>query len=643
MIRSAISRVWLPVVLFSFAPGAGAELPALIPREILFGNPEYIDPQISPDGTRLAYLRPDSADVLQVWVRTIGVQDDRAVTRDPERGIQMYGWIGAGRDLFYLQDTGGDENYHLLVTRLDSGETRDMTPILGIQANLLACEPQHPEALLVTMNRRDPSLFEPWRIDLETGALTLLAENPGNVLSWLADGDLAVRGCIRSLPDGGRELALRDGANASWRSEVTWGVEDDFELLGFSEDGRVLYAVASIGADTRGLQAIDPANGHMTVLASDPGADADQVLFHPAKNEPQAVSFDRLRPTWRVLDPAIVPLLDAAGRAGPGVLVSASRDLADRVCILGTISDTGGLRYHVWDRQTEGVELLFHAMPALQAYTLAPVRDFELGARDGLRLPCYLTLPVGVPAEKLPLVVHVHGGPWWRDFWGFEPEVQWLANRGYAVLQVNYRGSRGFGKSFLRAARKEFAGKMHADLIDAVNWAIAEGIADPARIGIMGASYGGYATLVGLSFTPEVFACGVDVVGPSNLATLVESFPPYWRPFLSARWYPLVGDPSVPEDRADMLARSPITRVDAIRAPLLVAQGANDPRVKQAESDAIVAALRERGIPVEYMVFPDEGHGFARPENRLAFSAAAEAFLAKHLGGRSEPASSREP
>ena len=396
----------------------------------------------------------------------------------------------------------------------------------------------------------------------------------------------------------------------------------------------------SIGVDTQGIYALDTATGKLTLLASDPGSDVETVVIDPRTYAIQAASFNRLRPAWKVLDPAIREDWDAISRTADGSMALVNRDLADRTWIVSYDTDVRGLEYYVYDRPSRKATFLFNASPALAAYTMAPMKAFEIRSRDGLSMPSYLTLPVGAPAKDLPMVLYVHGGPWARDAWGLVPDVQWLANRGYAVLQVNYRGSAGFGKSYVMAARKQFAGKMHDDLIDAVNWAVKEGIADPKRIGIMGGSYGGYATLVGLSFTPDVFACGVDVVGPSNLVTLVESFPPYWKPFLSARWYPIVGDPSNPEDRKDMLARSPITHVDRIKAPLFVAQGANDPRVKQAESDAIVAALRERGVTVEYMVFADEGHGFARPENQLKYATAAEAFLAKHLGGRFEPDSS---
>ncbi len=621
----------------ALASGAAAELPPLIPREVLFGNPERLLPAISPDGLRLAYLRPDSSDVLQVWVRTLDGDDDRPVTKDPQRGIELYGWTWDPLQLYYLQDNAGDENFHVYLTNVESGETRDLTPIAGVAAAVLALDPDHPREMVVTMNRRDPALFEPWRCDLETGALELLAENPGNVRTWLADTDLAIRGQTVGRSDGGGELRVRDAAGGEWRTIVSWAVEDDFQPLAFSRDGRSIHVKTTIGADTRGLYAIEIATGALTLIADDPGADAGDVLSDPRTYEVQAIVFDRLRPIWRVLDPSVQSDFDRLAQVAQGSLGFTSRDLADRYWVVSFDSDVGATKYFLWDRSAGAARHLFDAIPRLSGHVLAPVRALEIAARDGLSLPCYLTLPVGVPARGLPLVLSVHGGPWWRDYWGYDPNTQWLANRGYAVLQVNYRGSAGFGKSFLRAARREFAGKMHDDLIDALDWTIREGIVDPARVGIMGASYGGYATLVGLSFTPERFACGVDLVGPSNLVTLVESFPPYWKPFLSVRWYPLVGDPSDPRDRADMLARSPISRVDQIRAPLLVGQGANDPRVKQEESDRIVAALRERAIPVEYVVFPDEGHGLARPANRLVFWTAAEAFLAQHLGGRAQP------
>lgn len=636
--------VLLAAFALSILPrSAGGALPPLIPRTVLFGNPESFDPKISPDGTLLAFLKPDSNDVLQVWVRTVGREDDRQITRDPKRGIWEYTWAWNNQDLLYLQDQGGDENFHVYAAHLESAETRDLTPIQGVRAELIAVEPDRPDHILVALNRRNRELNEPWLIDLRSGALTLVAENPGNFGDWLADARLDVRGVLAMTPEGGGELKVRDRVKAPWRTLASWPQGEAFQPIGFSGDGRTVFVKAELGMETQGLFAIETATGKRTLLASDPGTDATETQVHPRSRVVEAVAFDRDRRRWRVLDTSVAKDFAALAKLETGDFDVINRDLADRTWLVQLQSDIAPDRYYAWDRRAQRATFLFSAQPTLERHRLAPIKPVDIRARDGLTLPSYLTLPVGVPAKHLPMVLLVHGGPWARDHWGFNPEVQWLANRGYAVLQVNYRGSVGFGKSFAQQARKQFAGKMHDDLVDAVGWAVEQGIADRKRIGISGGSYGGYATLVGLTFTPDLFACGVDLVGPSNLVTLVESFPPYWGPYLSRRWYPYVGNPKDPKDRADMEARSPLFKVDRIKAPLLIGQGANDPRVKQAESDQIVAALRKRGKEVEYMVFADEGHGFERPENRLKFGAAVEAFLARHLGGRAESGADAKP
>ena len=452
-----MTRCWLlaaATALALIAVGhAGAELPPLIPRDILFGNPERLNPQISPDGKYLAYLAPDEHNVLQVWVRTVGQQDDKQLTAAKKRGIPFYGWPYDGEHIGYAQDTDGDENWHQYIVNLKSGIVRDLTPFQGIQARFMAAEPHFPDQWLVALNLKDRRTHDVYRIDLKTGAVELDTENPGNVVRWTADRQFKVRAATATTPDGG----------------------------------------------------------------------------------------------------------------------------------------------------------------------------FDLGS---------LTTPVGIPAQAVPTVLLVHGGPWARDTWGYSSAVQWLANRGYAVLQVNFRGSTGYGKPFLNAGNREWAGNMHDDLIDGVNWMVQHGIADPKKVAIMGGSYGGYATLVGLTFTPAVFAAGVDLVGISNLVTWFKSIPPYWAP-LRAVWARRVGDPDKEEEF--LKSRSPLFFVDRIKAPLLIGQGANDVRVAQAESDQIVAALRQVNKPVEYVVYTDEGHGLARPENRLHFFAKAEAFLATYLGGRFEP------
>jgi dipeptidyl aminopeptidase/acylaminoacyl peptidase len=389
-----------------------------------------------------------------------------------------------------------------------------------------------------------------------------------------------------------------------------------------------MFISSSLGADTSELRLLRLDDASETTLASDACVDVDEVLVHPTKRTVQAVGFTRSRLEWTTLDPDIAGDFERIAAAHPGDFHLVSRDLADRTWIVLYVRDTAPAAYYTYDRASGETSFLFTTRPALEKAVLAPMVPVDIPSRDGLTLVSYLTLPVGAEPQGLPLVLNVHGGPWARDVWGYDPEAQWLANRGFACLQVNFRGSTGFGKRFLHAADREWGAKMHDDLLDAVSWAVGEGYADPKRVAIYGGSYGGYAALVGAAFTPDVFACAVDIVGPSSLRTLIASIPPYWEP-LRRMFTQRIGDPETEPDFLD--ERSPLTRADAIRCPLLIAQGANDPRVKQAESEQIVAALREHGTPVEYLLFEDEGHGFARPENRLRFYEAAERFLAQHL------------
>ncbi|MBM3494217.1 MAG: S9 family peptidase [Armatimonadetes bacterium] len=606
----------------------GFELPPPISREDIFGNPEKAMPQLSPDGARLAYIAPDEG-VLNVWVRTVGKEDDRPVTRDRRRGIRMYAWAFDNRRLLYLQDADGDENWHVWSVDLEGTAIRDLTPFLGTQASIVAAEPTRPDHMLVAINVRDARVHDVYEVTLSTGALHLVAENPGDVVGWLADSKMAVRGAMAAMPDGGFQLRTRSDDDDAWRAQVTWPADEEGQPHGFTRDGSGIYVSSSLGADTAELRLLDLADGSERTLASDPNVDVDDVVIHPTLRHVQAVGFTKHKLEWTVLDPEVEADFARLQGARPGDLHLVSRDLADRTWILLYVNDTSPAAYHVYDRNTGELRLLFTTRPALEKAVLASMRPVEILTRDGLTLVSYLTVPVGVEPRNLPLVLNVHGGPWARDVWGYDPEAQWLANRGFACLQVNFRGSTGFGKRFLHAGDRLGGAKMHDDLIDAVNWAVGEGHADPARVAIYGGSYGGYAALVGAAFTPDVFACAVDIVGPSSLRTLIASIPPYWEP-LKRMFTQRIGDPETEPDFLD--ERSPLNRADAIRCPLLIAQGANDPRVKQAESEQIVAALRERGTPVEYMVFEDEGHGFARPENRLKFHEAAERFLCEHLG-----------
>jgi dipeptidyl aminopeptidase/acylaminoacyl peptidase len=605
----------------------------IVPREVLFGNPERTSPRISPDGGRLAWLGPDEG-VLNVWVGTVGGTESRAVTRDRDRGIRSFSWAHDRRHLLYLQDKGGDENWRLYDVDLETDEIRDLTPYDEVQARVEELDKRFPDHVLVGLNRDNPELHDVYRLDLRTGELEKVAANPGFV-ALLADAEWKVRAGLAPTPDGGLRLMVRDGGDDEWRQLLEVGQEDAIttEPVDFTLDGTALYAITSLGANAGRLVRIDCDSGEMDVIAEDPTYDVTAVRLDPDTRQPQVAVFLRDRADYHVLDPAIAEDIATLQAGDPGELSLLGEDDEDRIWLAAYTNDDGPVRYYAYDRQTRARTFLFEHQPALSAYTLAKMEPFSFTARDGLTIHGYLTFPPGAGREGLPAVLNVHGGPWVRDTWGLDPEAQWFANRGYLCVQVNYRGSTGYGKEFVNAGDKEWAGKMHDDLIDAVRYVVDKGWADRDRVAIYGGSYGGYAALVGAAFTPDVFRCAVDIVGPSSLKTLIESIPPYWAP-LVAQFHTRVGNPETEEEF--LWERSPLSKVDQIRIPLLIAQGANDPRVKQAEAEQIVAALRERGIDHEYLLYPDEGHGFAKPENRLAFYAAAERFLARHLGGRVE-------
>ena len=608
-------------------------LPPLIGREILFGNPERTRPQLSPDGKYLAYIAPDEKNVLQVWMRTVGQQDDRQLTQDQKRGIRIYFWTYDGEQLIYLQDSEGDENWHCYSANIHSNIVRDLTPFQGVQAQPVALDPNFPDQMLVGLNLQDLSKHDVYRVNLKNGAVELDTENPGNIVSWTADSEFKVRSAIAATPDGGYDLLYKESTD--WETLRHWGPDDEGNAVSFSADNRTLYIVGSHEANTQRLLALDLTTRQETVVAEDSEYDVGGVIVHPVSRILQAVSFYRDKQEWQVLDQSIAADFDAIAQVRQGEFGISSRDLADRTWLVTYMADDGPVYYYAYDRESKNSTLLFSNQPKLEELQLATMQPISFQARDGLTIHGYLTTPVGISAKNLPTILLVHGGPWVRDTWGYDPEAQWLANRGYAVLQVNFRGSTGYGKAFLNAANREWGAKMHDDLIDAVNWLVQQGIADPQKVAIMGGSYGGYATLVGLTFTPEVFAAGVDIVGPSNLITLMQSIPPYWAP-MKAMFAHRLGDLDTEPDF--LKARSPLFFADRIQKPLLIGQGANDPRVKQAESEQIVEAMHKAGKPVEYVLYTDEGHGFARPENRLHFYAKAEEFLAKYLGGRFEPA-----
>ncbi|MBI1390421.1 MAG: prolyl oligopeptidase family serine peptidase [bacterium] len=612
---------------------AANDAPRLIPRETLFGNPEKASPAISPDGKRIAYLAPVDG-VLNVWVQTIGEDDAKVVTQDKKRGIRIFFWAEDNQRVLYLQDSDGDENWHVYAVDLSNNVTRDMTPFLGVKAGVTAIDRDFPNELLVEMNLRNPSLFDVYRLNLSNGALELDTENPGDVAGWVVDGKFQVRGAQAMTPDGGSELRVRKTVNDEWTPFIKWTAEDNLSgAAGFTPDGNGLYLQDSRDYNALRLIEIDLDSKKTKVLAQDPQYDVSSLIVNPDTEAIQAVSFEKDREEWTVLDKSIAKDVKAIQKIHRGDFMLLSRDHADQNWVVAFTTDDGPVPYYVYHRETGEADFLFTSRPKLEEYTLARMEPISFKARDGLTIHGYLTLPPNAKAKGLPMVLDVHGGPWARDSWGYNPEAQWLANRGYACLQVNFRGSTGYGKDFINAGNKEWGRKMQDDLTDAVNWAVKKGYADPEKVAIYGGSYGGYAALAGAAFTPDVYACAISMVGPSNLITLLESIPPYWEP-VRKMFDERVG--SLETERELLEERSPLTRADQIHIPMLIAQGANDPRVKQAESEQIVNALRDKGKKVEYLLFEDEGHGFARPENRLKFYAAAEKFLAEILGGRYE-------
>jgi len=640
-IAALIAATLLPLAL----PVHAAEQDRLIPRKDIFGNPTRTLPAISPDGKNIAYIAPRDS-VLNVFVAP---RDDIAaakpITADKKRGIRGFFWAQNSKQLIYTQDEGGDENWRIHLVDIATAQDSVISPAGKVQGQVLATSVTKPDEILIGINDRDPQNHDVYRHNLKTGEQKLLFTNEDGYNTFVADDSLALRMAAKQTPGGGLEVFKRDSAG-KMTSFTRISPEDALttQFVGFDVAGTTLYALDSRGRDKAALVTIDVDTGAPKVLAESDKADVSGTLAHPATGKVQAAQIDYLRDEWQAIDPAIkgdIEFLNANAR-GQWKVTSRSHD--DMRWTVQVDRVTEPVAFWMYDRGAKQFTKLFTARPNLEGAPLSPMYPVEIKVRDGLTLVSYLTLPRGTdpggsgkPSKALPMVLYVHGGPWYRDSFGYNPTHQWLANRGYAVLSVNYRGSTGFGKKFVNIADMQFAGTMHDDLIDAVKWAIDKGIAEKDKIAIMGGSYGGYATLVGMTFTPDTFACGVDIVGPSNLVTLIESFPPYWQPFMEVSWYKHVGDPRTEEGKKFLLTRSPITRVDQIKRPLLIGQGANDPRVTRKESDQIVAAMNARKIPVTYAIYTDEGHGFARPENRISFYAIAENFLSTCLAGRAEP------
>ncbi len=614
---------------------------SLIPRRDLFGNPERTMVRLSPDQKLISWVAPRDG-VLNVFVAPLDRPSDaRPVTNDRKRGIRFYGWAVDGSRILFIQDVGGDEDWHIhAVDPGVGGEAVDLTPYQKTTAHWLGQSVDRPGLLAVGLNDRDAAWHDVYLVELSTGKRELMFLNDGGYGGKTLDHQLRLRMLEKPNPGGGRTIFRTDG-----KTHTPWlvvGHEDDLttSVEGITRDGNTLYVTSSVGRDKSALLSVDCTNGNETLIFAHPKSDIGSALVNPVTKVVEAVGSHYLSPEWHLIGDALKADFAVLEKSlGPQFAV-VDRPRADSKWIVTANDPQQPGRYHLYDRNSGTVTFLFEGRPELAKAKLAKMHPVAIRARDGLELVSFLSLPAGERGERpkapLPMVLTVHGGPWGQDSYGYDPEHQWLADRGYAVLSVNFRGSTGYGKSFINAGDNEWAGRMHDDLVDAVEWAIAERIADRGKVAIMGGSYGGYATLVGLTFTPELFACGVDIVGPSNLETLLATVPPYWAAFfenLARR----VGDPRTEPGRQQLKDRSPLHRADKISRPLLIGQGANDPRVKQAEADQIVGAMRANGLPVVYALYPDEGHGFAEPANRISFYALAEVFLAGVIGGRCEP------
>lgn len=633
----------------------------VIPREVLFGTPERVGVLISPDGNWLSYMSAESG-YFNVWIapinRTLRSSGEgrisksnlsradlvkaRPITNETIRGVESYFWATTGRHIIFSRDTFGDENWHIYSVDITTGEKLDLTPFDNVSAYVQASSSQIPGDILIGLNDRDPPYHDLYLVNITTGKRKLIQRND-YFAGFLVDNDLEVRLAINVTMDGIEYL--EPVGNGSWTPFMKIDYQDSATTfpLGFDRTGNVLYMSEGRGRNTAALESWDLLTGKAEILAQDPRSDLGPIMIHPKDLAVQAVNFNYYRHNWTVLDESIRPDLEYLHQLESGDLSVPSRSLDDSIWIAGFVSDTAPARYYLYDRRAGAAELLFSANKVQERLTLSKMHCATIKSRDGLDLVSYYTLPPwsdedgdGIPEQPLAMVLCVHGGPWERDSWGFDHTHQLLANRGYAALSVNFRGSSGFGKDFINAGDGEWGQKMENDLLDAVRWAGEMGIADPDRIAILGLSYGGYATLSALANSGDVFACGVDICGPSNLTSFLLSLPDYWKPSLEVKLR-RIGDCRTEEGRRLLDESSPLNRADRIEKPLLIAQGANDPRVNKNESEQIVRALEERGVPVTYALFPDEGHGFVRPGNGLAFYAITEAFLAEHLGGRYEP------
>lgn len=609
---------------------AFAAVPPLLPMEDFFRNPENSAFSISPDGKWLAFARPWQHR-MNVYVREISTGTEKRITSATERDIAGFFWKGNGKIVF-AQDTGGDENYHLYITDIDGREPRDLTPFDKVKAGVLDDLEDDPIHMLIGMNRDNPEVFDVYRCNIMTGELELLAKNPGNITGWMTDHDGKLRVAART--DGVNETLLyRTDESQEFRELMTLNFKETFSPALFAYDNKLMYVVSNLSTDKAAIYTYDPETGKtLDLIFSHDEVDAGGIMHSKKRKIITGVTYTTDRRHYKFFDTEREELQKTLDEFFPGLEAAAvDCDDDEQRYIVRTYSDRTRGAYYLFDRRDNSVMKLSDLSPWIKPEHMSPMKAITFTARDGLTIHGYITLPAGVEAKNLPLVVIPHGGPSGRDTWGFDSEAQFLANRGIAVLQVNFRGSTGYGKSFWQAGFKQWGRKMQEDVTDGVQWAVNEGIADRSRLAIYGCSYGGYSALAGATFTPYLYACAVSYVGPSNLFTLLESIPPYWKPFIEME-HEMIGDPSA--DKELLREVSPVFHAENIRIPLFVAQGANDPRVNKAESDQIVEAVRKTGKEVVYMVKDNEGHGFHNEENRFDFYRELEAFFRKYLGSR---------
>lgn len=598
-----------------------------IPLKDFFKNPEKDGYQISPDGRYFSYMAPYESR-MNVFVQKVGDANATRITSETERDISGYFW-GNNNVILYLKDFAGDENYHVVTATIDGKNVKDVTPFPGVRAEIIDDLEEDDDHIIVGMNKRNPEVFDPYRLNINTGDLTILAENPGNIMEWATDHEGKIR--MATATDGViTSLLYREKETDEFKTILTTNFKESVSPLFFTFDNKMIYATSNIGRDKSAIVKFDPATAkEVEMLFEHPEVDVTSMSYSHKRKVLTTITYTTWKRERKFLDKEMERIFNRLSKdLGKYEIAITGANKNEDKFLVRTFSDRSMGAYYFYDAKTDKLTKLSDVSPWIKEEEMAEMKPVTYKTRDGYTINGYLTLPKGKDPKNLPVIVNPHGGPWARDHWGFNPEIQFLANRGYAVFQMNFRGSTGYGRKFWESSFKQWGQTMQNDITDGVNWLVKEGIADPKRVAIYGASYGGYATLAGVAYTPDLYACAVDYVGVSNLFTFMQTIPPYWKPFL-AMMYEMVGDPE--KDKEMMTKASPVFHVDKIKCPLFVVQGRMDPRVNIAESDQIVDALKKRGVEVQYMVKDNEGHGFHNEENQFEFYEAMEKFFDQHL------------